>query len=119
MSNVLVFCHLLGAVKDYEKQVRLPHITGPPTTTSTYCHSIIVCRARIYEPPRPKVNSVLVPPFHPSNTMSANKFRVNKSSTGIPGMRPFPKEKTVQIETMNAPDLRDLYRRNEDLLRTL
>ncbi|KAL5527638.1 hypothetical protein ACEPAG_6439 [Sanghuangporus baumii] len=65
-------------------------------------------------------NDEFMPPgmlCHLPITMSSHKFRTNNS--GMPGMRPFPKEKTVQIETMNAPELRDLYRRNEDLLRTL
>lgn len=34
-------------------------------------------------------------------------------------MRPFPREKTVQIEEMKADELRTLYRRNEEVLRTL
>ncbi|THH12219.1 hypothetical protein EW145_g144 [Phellinidium pouzarii] len=46
-----------------------------------------------------------------------SKFK--SKQTSLPGMRPFPREMPVPIEEMKADDLRTLYRKNEDVLRTL
>ncbi|KAI5119907.1 hypothetical protein M0805_003711 [Coniferiporia weirii] len=45
--------------------------------------------------------------------------RFKSKQTAMPGMRPFPRERVVPIEEMKADDLRTLFRRNEEVLRTM
>ncbi|EJD01181.1 uncharacterized protein FOMMEDRAFT_89417, partial [Fomitiporia mediterranea MF3/22] len=49
--------------------------------------------------------------------MPSSKVKMGKS--GIPGMRPFPRDKPKPIEEMNVAELRKLYRDNEQVLQTL
>ena len=45
--------------------------------------------------------------------------KAKPSKAAMAGMRPFPREKTVPIEEMKVNELRTLYQRNEEVLRTL